>query len=181
MRVALAGDVVTLTLNGEPISRYTLDEGNNRFFGLFRYSDATEVRVRKVSYRGDWARKIPPLEEQELAALPDVAPVSINVQAQPVVFKLSGDQAALAKQGLALVGGSGSAKVSGEGLALALAAGRKEGKRAGVTYKKPLVGDFEITARFKALSLDRPAAEKSARFALSISTGAKDGPGLSVA
>ena len=53
MRVALAGDVVTLTLNGEPIVRYTLDKGNNRFFGLFRYSDATEVRMRKVSYRGD--------------------------------------------------------------------------------------------------------------------------------
>ena len=93
-----------------------------------------------------------------------------------MVFKLSGDQAELAKQGLALVGGSGSTKVRGEGLALALPAGRKEGQRAGVTYRKPLVGDFEITARFKALSLDRPAAEKSARFALSISTGSETEP-----
>ena len=32
-------------------------------FGLFHYRDDTDVRVRKVTYRGQWARKLPSQEE----------------------------------------------------------------------------------------------------------------------
>ncbi|MEX2138330.1 MAG: DUF1583 domain-containing protein [Pirellulales bacterium] len=174
MRVALVGDEVTLALNGQAIVRYTLDEGNNRFFGLFRYSDATEARVRKVSYRGNWKRTLPSVEEQELAAPPGVSPVSIDIEAQPTVFKLSADRATLERQGLQFFGDVDAVKPTGEGLALTLTAGRQEGERAGIALRKPLVGDFEITGKFQALTLDRPATQKSARFALAIRTGPDD-------
>jgi len=38
-----------------------------RNFGLFHYADQTEARVRGVTYRGDWPRELPSVEEQQLA------------------------------------------------------------------------------------------------------------------
>ena len=57
--LSLAGDKVALRLNGQLIYERTLEPTNQRFFGLFHYADETEVRVRKVNYRGEWPRSLP--------------------------------------------------------------------------------------------------------------------------
>lgn len=67
VKLSLAGDVVTITLAGEKIGQHKLTAGESRLFGLFRYSDATTARVRNVTYRGNWPKIVPSLEEQELA------------------------------------------------------------------------------------------------------------------
>lgn len=67
MQVAVDGDVVTLTLNGEQIYERPLEPTNQRTFGLFYYADRTNLRVRRVIWRGDWPRELPSLAEQELA------------------------------------------------------------------------------------------------------------------
>jgi hypothetical protein len=59
MRITLTGDLVTLSLNGVEVYQRTLEATNQRFFGLFHYSDQTDVRVRRVTWRGDWPRKLP--------------------------------------------------------------------------------------------------------------------------
>lgn len=65
--LTVKGDVVTLALNGELVYERPLEPTNQRTFGLFHYADQTEVRVRSLTYRGDWAKTLPGLAEQELA------------------------------------------------------------------------------------------------------------------
>ena len=67
IKLALKGDVVSLSLNGVEIYERPLEATNQRIFGLFHYSSETEVHVRNVTYRGTWPRTLPPLAEQELA------------------------------------------------------------------------------------------------------------------
>lgn len=57
--LALAGDTITLRVNGELIYARALEPTNLRNFGLFHFADETEVRVRNVTYRGDWPRTLP--------------------------------------------------------------------------------------------------------------------------
>jgi len=59
IKVAVAGDSVTLSLNDVPIFERTLEPTNQRVFGLFHYADESEVRVRNVTYRGQWPREFP--------------------------------------------------------------------------------------------------------------------------
>ncbi|MBI1310891.1 DUF1583 domain-containing protein [bacterium] len=68
VRLVLRGDVVTLELNGENVARHTLAIPEQRLFGLFHFADQTEARVRKIVWRGDWPKQVPPVGEQELAA-----------------------------------------------------------------------------------------------------------------
>lgn len=65
--LTLRGATVGLHLNGELVYERNLDSLNQRTFGLFHYSDATEARVRNVVLRGDWPKVLPPVTEQELA------------------------------------------------------------------------------------------------------------------
>lgn len=67
MSVTANGSKVTLRLNGEIVFLHGLDQSNDRSFGLFHYADATEVKVRNVTMRGDWPMSLPPLSDQELA------------------------------------------------------------------------------------------------------------------
>jgi hypothetical protein len=68
LQLSLTGDVVDLTLNGKPIYQRKLDPTNQRTFGLFRYADRTEARIRNIVWRGDWPHELPPMANQELAS-----------------------------------------------------------------------------------------------------------------
>jgi hypothetical protein len=59
LMLRLSGDRVSLRLNGQLIYERTLEATNQRSFGLFHYADEAEVRVRKVTYRGEWPRALP--------------------------------------------------------------------------------------------------------------------------
>ena len=63
MKLALAGDRLTLTLNEQEIYQRDLEPTNQRFFGLFHYADETEARVRRITYRGVWPRGIPSTDQ----------------------------------------------------------------------------------------------------------------------
>jgi hypothetical protein len=60
VKLALAGDTATLTLNDVLVYERPLEPTNQRDFGLFRYADETEARIRNVHYRGQWPRTLPP-------------------------------------------------------------------------------------------------------------------------
>lgn len=59
LKLALTGDTVALTLNGTPLYERPVEPTNQRFFGLFHYADASEARVRNVTYRGRWRTSLP--------------------------------------------------------------------------------------------------------------------------
>lgn len=68
LQLSLTDDVVDLTLNGQLIFQRKLEPTNQRTFGMFRYADRTEARVRNIIWRGDWPRELPAPTEQELSA-----------------------------------------------------------------------------------------------------------------
>lgn len=67
VRVSLRENTVQLFINNEEVATHPLDSLNDRTFGLFRYSDATAVKVRNVVYRGNWPITVPRVSDQELA------------------------------------------------------------------------------------------------------------------
>ena len=67
VKLSLASDIATISLAGEKIGEHKLSADDTRHFGLFRYSDANTVRVRNVTYRGNWPKVIPPPSQQELS------------------------------------------------------------------------------------------------------------------
>ena len=60
LKLSLSGDTVTLALNDVVVYERPLEPTNQRDFGLFRYADETEARVRNITYRGQWPRTLPP-------------------------------------------------------------------------------------------------------------------------
>jgi len=59
LELNLAGDRVALSLNNQPIYDRAIEPVNQRTFGLFHYADSTQVRVRNVTYEGNWPRSLP--------------------------------------------------------------------------------------------------------------------------
>jgi tetratricopeptide (TPR) repeat protein len=59
MALAIRGDELTLTLNGEAIFVRKLEATNRRDFGLFYFADESEARIRDVVYKGEWPRTLP--------------------------------------------------------------------------------------------------------------------------
>ena len=59
VRLAVAGDTVTVTLNGALVYEQAIESTNQHLFGLFHYTDRTEARVRGVILTGDWPTKLP--------------------------------------------------------------------------------------------------------------------------
>src|SRR5207302_9024759 len=62
VRLAVAGDVVTVALNGTPVYERPIEPTNQRLFGLFHYTDRTEARVRGMTLTGGWPKQLPPAE-----------------------------------------------------------------------------------------------------------------------
>jgi hypothetical protein len=63
LKLALVGDKVTLTLNDVIVCERSLEPTNQRNFGLFHFAEESEVRVRNVTYRGDWPKALPQGQE----------------------------------------------------------------------------------------------------------------------
>ncbi len=62
-RVEVVGDTVRVSVNGELVYERPIEPTNQRFFGLFHYTDRTEARVRNVTHTGAWEKQLPPAEK----------------------------------------------------------------------------------------------------------------------
>ena len=67
LRLSITGETLRLELNDNEIVETSLDETNTRHFGLFHFSEQSEVRVRNVVMRGEWPKTLPAVEDQQLA------------------------------------------------------------------------------------------------------------------
>jgi hypothetical protein len=63
LRFQIVGNTVKLSLNGTEIYERPIESTNQRLFGLFHYSDKTEVRVRGMVYEGNWEKQLPSAEK----------------------------------------------------------------------------------------------------------------------
>lgn len=72
VKLALVGDQFVVTVNDAEVAKWKVAEPPaERLFGLFRYATSMKCRIRKVIYRGDWAKKLPAVADQQLAATGD--------------------------------------------------------------------------------------------------------------
>lgn len=63
VRLSVSGDTVKLALNGTEVYERVVEPTNQRFFGLFHYTDRTEARVRTMTLSGDWPKALPPKDK----------------------------------------------------------------------------------------------------------------------
>lgn len=159
VRLALAGNEVTLFVNGNQIAKHTIDAPNNeRFFGLFRYSDLTKCKIRNLKYRGDWPKTLPSVDQQELA-YPTSGPYAMSESEEVKVdaYELAGSISDLEKQGLALLGRKDEVKGDESGLKLELTNGSSWANWPGIARRQKIEGDCEITVSYSGLDI-KPVA-----------------------
>lgn len=66
MTFKLNGDSVDLYLNDEHIYQHTIAAHNRRNFGLFHFSELSQVYARNIVWNGEWPKTLPSLSDQEL-------------------------------------------------------------------------------------------------------------------
>lgn len=165
--LSIAGDALTLSLNGEVVYERPIEPDNLRTFGLFHYGDQTEVRVRGIVHRGAWPRALPSPEQQELAPNPiDVeSGQQIQMAAEFDLTAASIDDSGLAfdpkmKERFFVSGANGMTMnfTPGEQKPVAVYTGPKFG----------LHGDFDIIAEFAGLQITPPAEHWGAGIELNV-------------
>jgi hypothetical protein len=155
VRLTLVGDSVAISLNGQLVYERQLEATNLRNFGLFHDARQTKARVRKIIWRGEWPRELPPLVEQELADVSDVAALEASLADLPKVVEVDFRRQELPRSQFGLRGSTGSnlaqdVKALPEGLRIT----RDGPNRAGsLDYSLGTLfgigGDFDITVSYR--------------------------------
>lgn len=71
IKFQLMENTLTLSLNSTPIYRHAVSQSKGqRHFGLFHVADATGCRVRNMTWKGDWPKSVPSIEQQPFATPP---------------------------------------------------------------------------------------------------------------
>ncbi|NOX53750.1 MAG: DUF1583 domain-containing protein, partial [Planctomycetes bacterium] len=154
MRLTVVGDTVTLTLNGKRIYERPIEPTNQRMFGLFHYAGETMVRVRDVVYRGDWPRRLPPLDKQILATDP-ADRLQLDPARATAELTIDFRKGRPAAKQIDLQGKRHWYQFTSDGLQITVPGGKKPQSAhavAGVGVK----GDFELTIDFDRFRADKP-------------------------
>jgi hypothetical protein len=163
VRLTLKGDQLTVAVNGTDVATHTVIERHNeRFFGLFRFSNQTACRVRNLVYRGDWPKTLPAIADQELAlpegvvagsgqtlALTEIEDAKlVLVTAAPLTKSLDEIKAA----GWRLAGSATEYIAGNDGIKAILNQSTKGSDWAGLTWNTPIVEDCVATLEFSELA-----------------------------
>jgi len=154
MRIVTQGDRVVLELNGQRIFERPLEATNARTFGLFHYSDRTELKVRNVVMRGDWPKSLPPVEDQELSD-PLLAVVDEGLDRLQARFTHNFAQLGRPEDYFKLIGQNAEQRLIGreDGLHFLLTP-VGQWNNLGMSPHFSLQGDFDIEAEFDQLQLE---------------------------
>ncbi|WP_197444333.1 DUF1583 domain-containing protein [Maioricimonas rarisocia] len=168
LQLELSGDVVTLRLNGERIDAGTLDVTNDRTFGLFRYADQTEARVRNMTWTGNWPRTVPPAHNQELRD-GSVDELDRRRQLLTASFEHEFQKDGFNPQRFATgrTGNGGFPVLIPEGLQL-IQPGTNGYRNVWVSPLLQVVGDFDIIAEFDQLELSNADDGDAAAYLITV-------------
>jgi len=157
LKLSLRGNVVALALNGEEVYERSLEPTNQRSFGLFRYADDSESRIRNIVYRGNWPMTLPKVEDQELAAninrLVHFEPREVPAMRR---WNFRGERPKWIIPTFDEKKFSSLTKETKDGLILSLPPGRTlPGDVFGFETSGQYQGDIEVTTKFKILRIER--------------------------
>src|SRR5262249_51363006 len=68
MSISRAGDLVTLSLNGQPVCQRQLDSPDESYFGFYYRRGEVAAEIRNVELRGDWPSSLEPAQLANLLA-----------------------------------------------------------------------------------------------------------------
>lgn len=153
VRLAVQGDRLTIQLNGKPVLNRPLEPSNLRQFGFFHYVNESAVQVRKVRYRGEWPKQLPPVKDQELAAGPERLTESFD-QTLPAKREYDFTKSNFPEAEFRGYNReSQQVQPTAAGLKFKLAAGKSSMQFLALSPKLALEGDFRITAEFESLKI----------------------------
>jgi hypothetical protein len=157
VRLVVAGDQLSVYVNDSKVAESILEEAKNeRFFGLFRYSDQTKCRVRNLKYRGEWPKSLPDVESQELA-YPAGGPYAMHNSTPDKMteFNFTGSDLRTVEdfdsQGLSRLGDKDQISSTKEGFNLELRNATDWDRWPGIALTKSIEGDFEVSVRYDGL------------------------------
>ncbi len=149
IQLSLKGDRLTISVNHTDVATIPISVApNERHFGLFRYSNKTQCRVRQLLYRGEWPKTLPPVDEQDLA-YPAEGPFAFS-DIQPTLDELLNQpHEKLKSTGIAILGPTDQVTVGDDGLHLSLHDANGYPTWPGITRRKKIQGDFELTVDYR--------------------------------
>jgi hypothetical protein len=160
VKLKVTGDQATIFVNDQQVAQQTIQEPKNeRFFGLFRYSDKTQSRVRNLKYRGEWPTVLPSVSDQQMA-LPneDSFAFPSDKIAETISIPLNQSIEQLAKQLLTPMGNVAGLQSSEKGILMTLKDGGVPAKWPGMKVSVPIPGDADITLDYRDLKMIRPGS-----------------------
>lgn len=158
VELKIQADTLTISLNGMQVHSSPVSDVGVPHFGLFHYADQTQARVRRLRWRGDWPRELPPVSQQELAGH-DTDAIDARRSELAAAFKHDFSQGVDAE--LFAVTGSDTernVRSTPEGVRVTQPGGDGYPNIA-IVPQIQLHGDFDITAEFEQYDtqLDRAA------------------------
>lgn len=155
-RVALSvrGDRFVLALNGQQVYECQLDKGGQRTFGLFRYADREQTRVRGVRWTGDWLKQLPAVKDQQLASI-EPALLEENSQSLTSEFSHVFDETTFTSRRFNVISGDAvnHFQATAEGVVVNRPA--ETGYRnASISPNIEVGGDFDVTISFDQLEIE---------------------------
>lgn len=152
LRLVLAGDIVTISLNETLVYERELEPTNMRTFGLFRYANQTAARVRSIVWRGDWPRELPPLDQQELADVDLVASIDARIPELSATFDHDFSEP-WPRGWLGMLAEHPSIHVEADGLHIERECPGDD-RYCQISSLFRIVGDFDVTASFDELDTE---------------------------
>ncbi len=153
VKLILKGNQLTIAVNGIDVASHEVSERRSeRFFGLFRYSNLTQCRVRNLVYRGDWPKTLPAVGDQQLATPTDVnAGQSTDDDPDKAVVPLTKTEEEFKAAGWTYSGFTNNFGLQKDGLHTELNLPHKDSTWAGIMTTNPVIGDCEVTLDYRNL------------------------------
>ena len=161
VKLQLTGNEVQLFLNDEIVYRRKLEASNMRRFGLFHFSEQTGVRVRHMTWKGEWPKELPGLKDQELADIEFIESLDQakeTMQSQELEFS---DRKPIPTDFRVSLDASQGAISLFQPESQGLQAVQESKKQTGyqiqaIAAPQTLVGDFDVTAEYERLEIESP-------------------------
>jgi hypothetical protein len=174
-KLQLVGDRIIFSVNGIEVASCMLSEPpTERFFGLFRYVDATKCRVRKLVYRGQWPKELPNVQQQEFAypkAGALIESTAMELRSEEVELTQPLEQ--LARKGI-VVANAADISISTSGAAMQVHNLHAAEEATGLILQRHINGDCDVTLIFDDLQLPITPDKASCRFGLRVATDSAD-------
>ena len=146
--ISIEGNKVALSVNQLIVHSFDLPPFNTRQFGLFRYRDREQARVRNVRWTGDWPKTLPSINAQVLAMVqPELRTEPNHSFAQEITYNFN-EKTFLSGKFKVTTGTPGRDSLATDQGVIVRRDSEKSYRNAKISPNISLGGDFDITVSY---------------------------------